>query len=95
MTWAISEFLNALEFARERGEGNDTADAGIPDAKRVTVIHHPDVRRSLLPRKAYVEGPRAVYLYAAAHRDVVSAEIVSGDGHDRLLLRGHHRDPGQ
>ncbi|MBC7308098.1 MAG: acyl-CoA dehydrogenase family protein, partial [Dietzia sp.] len=73
-------YLNALEFARERVQGNDMADAGNPDAKKVTVIHHPDVRRSLLTQKAYAEGLRAVYLYAAAHQDIVSAEVVSGAG---------------
>ncbi|MBB1051157.1 MULTISPECIES: acyl-CoA dehydrogenase C-terminal domain-containing protein [unclassified Dietzia] len=73
-------YLNALEFARERVQGNDMADAGKPDAGKVTVIHHPDVRRSLLTQKAYAEGLRAVYLYAAAHQDVVAAEVVSGAG---------------
>ncbi len=73
-------YLNALEFARERVQGNDMADAGNPDAKKVTVIHHPDVRRSLLTQKAYAEGLRAVYLYAAAHQDVESARVVSGAG---------------
>ncbi|UVE96842.1 acyl-CoA dehydrogenase [Dietzia sp. B32] len=73
-------YLGALEFARERVQGNDMADAGNPDAKKVTVIHHPDVRRSLLTQKAYAEGLRAVYLYAAAHQDIVSAEVVSGAG---------------
>ncbi|MBB1036092.1 acyl-CoA dehydrogenase [Dietzia sp. CQ4] len=71
-------YLNALEFARERVQGNDMADAGKPDAGKVTVIHHPDVRRSLLTQKAYAEGLRAVYLYAAAHQDIVAAEVVSG-----------------
>ncbi|WP_216692746.1 acyl-CoA dehydrogenase [Dietzia psychralcaliphila] len=73
-------YLNALDFARDRVQGNDMADAGKPDAKKVTVIHHPDVRRSLLTQKAYAEGLRAVYLYAAAHQDVVAAEVVSGAG---------------
>ncbi|MDX2356411.1 acyl-CoA dehydrogenase [Dietzia sp. PP-33] len=73
-------YLNALEFARERVQGNDMADAGKPDASKVTVIHHPDVRRSLLTQKAYAEGLRAVYLYAAAHQDIVAAEVVSGAG---------------
>lgn len=71
-------YLGALEFARERVQGNDMADAGNPDAGKVTVIHHPDIRRSLLTQKAYAEGLRAVYLYAAAHQDAVAAEVVSG-----------------
>src|SRR5207249_11474745 len=44
----------------------------------VTIVHHPDVRRALLTQKAYAEGLRALYLYTAAHQDVVVASIVSG-----------------
>jgi hypothetical protein len=47
-------------------------------APRVTIIHHPDVRRALMTQKAYAEGLRAVYLYTAAHQDVAVAEVVSG-----------------
>jgi hypothetical protein len=42
-------------------------------APRISTIQHADVRRSLLRQKAY-----ALYLYAAAHQDPVSAKIVSG-----------------
>ncbi|MCW2517602.1 MAG: mmgC 19, partial [Mycobacterium sp.] len=45
---------------------------------KVTILHHPDVRRSLLMQKAYAEGLRALYLYTAAHQDDVLAELVSG-----------------
>ena len=47
-------------------------------APKVTILHHPDVRRSLLMQKAYAEGLRALYLYTAAHQDDVVAELVSG-----------------
>ncbi len=47
-------------------------------APRVSIMHHPDVRRSLAMQKAYSEGLRAVYLYTAAHQDDVVAEQVSG-----------------
>jgi hypothetical protein len=43
-------------------------------APRVTITHHPDVRRSLLTQKAYAEGMRAVYLYTASFQD---AEVVA------------------
>jgi hypothetical protein len=46
-------------------------------APRVRIINHPDVRRSLLTQKAYAEGLRALYLYAAAHQDPVCAQLVS------------------
>jgi hypothetical protein len=38
-------------------------------APRVTITHHPDVRRSLMLQKAYAEGLRAVYLYTAGWLD--------------------------
>jgi hypothetical protein len=41
-------------------------------------MHHPDVRRSLMTQKAYAEGLRAVYMYAAAHQDSAVAQHVSG-----------------
>jgi hypothetical protein len=41
-------------------------------------MHHPDVRRSLITQKAYAEGLRALYLYAAAHQDGDVAQHVSG-----------------
>ena len=47
-------------------------------APRVTITHHPDVRRSLMTQKAYAEGLRAIYLYTASHQDVAAAQIVSG-----------------
>jgi hypothetical protein len=47
-------------------------------APRVTIIHHPDVRRSLMTQKAYAEGLRALYMYAAAHQDGDVAQRVSG-----------------
>ena len=34
-------------------------------APRVTITHHPDVRRSLMLQKAYAEGMRALVLYTA------------------------------
>ena len=71
-------YLNALEYARERVQGKDLA--GAADGDRVTILHHPDVRRSLLTQKAYAEGLRAVYLFAAAHQDADAAELVSGAG---------------
>jgi hypothetical protein len=48
------------------------------NAPRVTIIHHPDVRRALLNQKSYAEGLRALYLYTAAHQDAVVAGIISG-----------------
>jgi len=71
-------YLNALQYAKERVQGADLTQVMDKTAPRVTVIHHPDVRRALMRQKAYSEGLRAVYLYAAAHQDAASALAVDG-----------------
>jgi hypothetical protein len=71
-------YLNALAFAKERVQGADLTQMSDKTAPRVTIIHHPDVRRSLMTQKAYAEGLRALYMYAAAHQDNTVAEHVSG-----------------
>ena len=71
-------YLNALDYAKTRVQGADMTQMTDKAAPRVTIIHHPDVRRALLTQKAYAEGLRALYLYTAAHQDVAVADIVSG-----------------
>ena len=71
-------YLNALEYAKIRIQGADLTQMTDKTAPRVTIIHHPDVRRALMTQKAYAEGLRALYLYTAAHQDPAAAAIVSG-----------------
>jgi alkylation response protein AidB-like acyl-CoA dehydrogenase len=71
-------YLNALEYAKTRIQGADMTQMTDKAAPRVTIIHHPDVRRALMTQKVYAEGLRALYLYTAAHQDPSVAEIVSG-----------------
>ncbi|MBF6342441.1 acyl-CoA dehydrogenase [Nocardia cyriacigeorgica] len=71
-------YLNALAYAKERVQGADLTQMTDKTAPRVTITHHPDVRRSLAMQKAYAEGLRAVYLYTAAHQNVDVAQLVSG-----------------
>ena len=75
-------YLNALAYAKERVQGADLTQMTDKTAPRVTIMHHPDVRRSLMTQKAYAEGLRALYLYAAAHQDDDVAQQVSGADHD-------------
>ncbi|MDV6260158.1 acyl-CoA dehydrogenase [Rhodococcoides yunnanense] len=70
-------YLNALGYAKERVQGADLTQMTDKTAPRVTITHHPDVRRSLMLQKAYSEGLRAVYLYTAAHQDPITAKQVS------------------
>jgi alkylation response protein AidB-like acyl-CoA dehydrogenase len=71
-------YLNALDYAKTRVQGADLTQMTDKTAPRVTIIHHPDVRRALLTQKAYAEGLRALYLYTAAHQDPAAAAVVSG-----------------
>jgi alkylation response protein AidB-like acyl-CoA dehydrogenase len=71
-------YLNALDYAKTRVQGADMTQMTDKAAPRVTIVHHPDVRRALLTQKAYAEGLRSLYLYTAAHQDAVVADIVSG-----------------
>jgi alkylation response protein AidB-like acyl-CoA dehydrogenase len=63
-------YLNALEYAKARVQGADLTTPA-KDAPRVTITHHPDVRRSLMLQKAYAEGLRALVLFTATQLDAV------------------------
>jgi alkylation response protein AidB-like acyl-CoA dehydrogenase len=71
-------YLNALAYAKERIQGADMTQMTDKTAPRVAIIAHPDVRRSLMTQKAYAEGLRALYMYAAAHQNNDVAQHVSG-----------------
>lgn len=44
-------YLNALAFAKERVQGADLTQMTDKTAPRVTIMHHPDVRRSLMTQR--------------------------------------------
>ncbi|WP_029106335.1 acyl-CoA dehydrogenase [Mycobacterium sp. URHD0025] len=71
-------YLNALEYAKERVQGADLTQMMDKTAPRVTITHHPDVRRSLMTQKAYAEALRALYIYTATFQDVEVAKAVHG-----------------
>jgi alkylation response protein AidB-like acyl-CoA dehydrogenase len=69
-------YLNALAYAKERVQGADMTQMTDKTAPRVTITHHPDVRRSLMTQKAYAEGLRALYLYTATFQDSAVAKAL-------------------
>jgi len=79
-------YLNALEFARERVQGADLTRMADKAAPRVTITHHPDVRRSLMTQKAYAEGLRALVLFTASQQDAVALAQAAGE-HDETAER--------
>jgi hypothetical protein len=72
-------YLNALDFARNRVQGADLTAMTDKTAPRVTIIHHPDVRRMLMLQKAYTEGMRALVLYTATIQDTLQVAAAAGD----------------
>ncbi|MEH0845983.1 acyl-CoA dehydrogenase [Micromonospora sp. CPCC 205711] len=72
-------YLNALEYAKNRVQGADLIQMADKAAPRVTITHHPDVRRSLLLQKSYAEGLRALVCYTASWQDKVAIAEAVGD----------------
>ncbi len=82
-------YLNALEYAKNRVQGADLTTPA-KDAPRVTITHHPDVRRSLMLQKAYAEGLRALVVYAATMLDTV--DIAQGGDPTVAVEKGSPAD---
>jgi len=72
-------YLNALEYAKERIQGADLTQAADKTAPRVTITHHPDVRRSLMVQKSFAEAMRALVLYTATWQDRVMIAEAAGE----------------
>jgi alkylation response protein AidB-like acyl-CoA dehydrogenase len=65
---AVAEraYQHALEYAKTRVQGREI---GQRSGDRVTIIHHPDVRRMLMSMRAQTEAMRALAYFAAATLD--------------------------
>ena len=79
-------YLNALAYAKDRVQGADMTQMTDKAAPRVTITHHPDVRRSLMLQKAYAEGLRALVLYTATQQDAV--DLAQRESGEERLERG-------
>lgn len=76
MATLSTAYLNALAYVKERKQGADLMAGRDKNAPRVTVIHHPDVRRMLMLQKSHAEGMRALILFNASLQDQV--ELLGG-----------------
>ncbi|MBP2707559.1 acyl-CoA dehydrogenase [Microbispora sp. RL4-1S] len=80
-------YLNALDYAKSRVQGADLTRSTDKTAPRVTITHHPDVRRELMLQKAYVEGMRALVIYTGTIQDtILVAEFEGRRDHDAEAL---------
>ncbi|MDQ5986986.1 MAG: Butyryl-CoA dehydrogenase [Syntrophus sp. SKADARSKE-3] len=67
---ASASYEHAVAYAKERVQGTPIWEMKNPDAKAVTIINHPDVRRKLLWMKAHVEGLRSMCYFTAYCMDM-------------------------
>ncbi|RYE74792.1 MAG: acyl-CoA dehydrogenase, partial [Myxococcales bacterium] len=72
-------YLNALEYAKSREQGADLTESANKAAPRVTITHHPDVRRSLMTQKAFSEAMRSLVLYTASWQDEIQIAEHNGE----------------
>jgi hypothetical protein len=72
-------YQQALSYAKVRIQGGDMKVMNDKASPRVSIIHHPDVRRSLMVQKSYSEGMRALVLYTASIQDQIELAIAAGD----------------
>ncbi|MCX7558918.1 acyl-CoA dehydrogenase C-terminal domain-containing protein [Sulfitobacter sp. F26204] len=69
-------YQNAVIYANDRLQGRAVTGAQAPDKPADPIIVHPDVRRSLMDQKSFVEGARAFILWGAS---MIDAAHRSGD----------------
>jgi hypothetical protein len=72
-------YQQALLYAKQRIQGGDMKVMNDKASPRVTIINHPDVRRSLMVQKSYSEGMRALVLYTASIQDEIELAIQAGN----------------
>ena len=95
---AEAAYQNALAYAKDRLQGRDVTGVKNPDGPADPLIVHPDIRRSLMDQKSFVEGARALTFWGAmlidrAHKN----KDAEADGLISLLtpvLKGFQTDKG-
>ncbi|MGB7240601.1 MAG: acyl-CoA dehydrogenase C-terminal domain-containing protein [Sulfitobacter sp.] len=73
---AEAAYQNAVIYANDRLQGRDVTGAKNPDGPADPLIVHPDIRRSLMDQKSFVEGARAFIMWSAT---LIDAAHRSGD----------------
>ena len=98
-------YLYALKYAKERIQGVEVTKMRDPNAPRVPIIKHPDIRRMLMTMKAYAEGLRALIYRNAYYADLAKVAtdpkekeycenmIDSPDSHREGLFDRHSLPP--
>ena len=85
---ASTAYLNALSYARDRKQGSSVKRFKDPNAPRVAIIEHSDVRRLLLEMKAKIEGMRALCVKLAFNEDYARALRAEGKNDEADFYQG-------
>ncbi|OGQ92718.1 MAG: acyl-CoA dehydrogenase [Deltaproteobacteria bacterium RIFOXYC2_FULL_48_10] len=67
---ATAAYMYALDYARNRVQGKNILEFMNPEAKSVTIINHPDVKRQLMTMKVFVEGMRSLLYFVQYSADM-------------------------
>ena len=98
--YAVAEaaYQNALGYAKDRLQGRDVTGVKNPSGPADPLIVHPDIRRSLMDQKSFVEGARALTLWGASLIDrSVRQHDAAAEGLISLLtpvIKGFQTDKG-
>lgn len=91
-------YQNAAIYANERLQGRDITGTKNPDGPADPLIVHPDIRRSLMDQKSFVEGARAFTFWGAGLIDKARLDgDKDADGLASLLMpviKGFQSDKG-
>lgn len=66
-------YMHAVTYARNRIQGAHITQMMNPQAPKVAIIEHPDVKRMLMYMKSTIEGMRMLCLFLAYHEDLMHA----------------------
>ncbi|MFK7867707.1 MAG: acyl-CoA dehydrogenase C-terminal domain-containing protein [Roseobacter sp.] len=95
---AEAAYQNALAYAKDRLQGRDVTGVKNPEGPADPLIVHPDIRRSLMDQKSFVEGARAFILWGATLIDAAHrSDDAAADGLVSLLtpvIKGFLTDQG-
>ena len=98
LSQAEAAYQNALDYANDRLQGRAVTGVQNPDGPADPLIVHPDIRRSLMEQKSFVEGARAFILWGATMIDAAHrADDKDADGLVSLLtpvIKGFLTDVG-
>ncbi|HRI09009.1 MAG TPA: acyl-CoA dehydrogenase [Nannocystaceae bacterium] len=83
LAMATAAYSYSLAYANERVQGTALRDLKNPDAQRVPIVQHADVRRMLMLQKVHAETMRALCVRLAVYSDL--AEGASDEAERRRL----------